>query len=198
MAGRGAALAAAGRVHGLLAGNGWRLCLRRLSQHRQKHGAARLARFHAGLGRRRDGVAGAQPAAPVGHAQLRGQPLPHRSGSRTDEGDQPRHSPSSTCCWCSGLRAACSDFACRNARSKDSSRTGSPLAVAALWALHPINLMAVLLIVQRMESLGHLFVFAGLWLYAATRMRQLTRKPGGWPALLTALFGFTAVGIPPE
>ncbi len=61
------------------------------------------------------------------------------------------------------------------------------LAVAALWALHPINLMAVLLIVQRMESLGHLFVFAGLWLYAATRMRQLAGKPGGWPALLTAL-----------
>ncbi len=68
------------------------------------------------------------------------------------------------------------------------------LSVAALWALHPINLMAVLFVVQRMESLGHLFVFAGLWLYAATRMRQLSGAPGGWPALLASLFAFTAAG----
>jgi tetratricopeptide (TPR) repeat protein len=69
------------------------------------------------------------------------------------------------------------------------------IAVAALWALHPINLTAVLLIVQRMESLAHVFVFAGLWLYSSVRVRQLAGQSGGWPSLLLALFGFSAVGV---
>jgi hypothetical protein len=69
------------------------------------------------------------------------------------------------------------------------------LAVAAAWGLHPLNLMAVLFVVQRMESLAHVFVFGGLWLYVAARQRQLAGAGGGWTALLAALVGATALGV---
>jgi hypothetical protein len=52
------------------------------------------------------------------------------------------------------------------------------LGVAAAWGLHPINLMPVLLIVQRMESLAHVFVFAGLIAYLAGRERQRRGERG--------------------
>jgi protein O-mannosyl-transferase len=66
---------------------------------------------------------------------------------------------------------------------------------AAAWALHPINLLAVLFIVQRMESLAHTFVLAGLLLYLAGRQRQLAGEPGGWPRVLAGLLGGTALGV---
>jgi protein O-mannosyl-transferase len=58
--------------------------------------------------------------------------------------------------------------------------------VAAAWALHPINLMAVLLVVQRMEVLAHTFVFAGLWLYLLGRQRQACGR-NGWLLISTSL-----------
>lgn len=67
------------------------------------------------------------------------------------------------------------------------------LWVAAAWALNPINLMAVLLVVQRMESLCHTFVFAGLWLYLIGRMR-LQASGRGWTLLLAGLIGGTVLG----
>jgi tetratricopeptide (TPR) repeat protein len=66
---------------------------------------------------------------------------------------------------------------------------------AAAWALHPINLMAVLFIVQRMESLCHTFVFAGLWLYLLGRQRQLSGHPGGGWRLVGGIVGGTALGL---
>lgn len=66
--------------------------------------------------------------------------------------------------------------------------------VAAAWALHPINLMAVLLVVQRMESLSHTFVFAGLWMYLHGRQRQL-EGGNGWPLVLGGLIGGTVLGL---
>ena len=66
--------------------------------------------------------------------------------------------------------------------------------VAALWALAPINLMAVLYVVQRMESLSHTFVFAGLWLYLVGRER-LVDGHGGWGAVFAGLFACTAIGV---
>jgi len=69
------------------------------------------------------------------------------------------------------------------------------LLVAAAWALNPINLMGVLFIVQRMESLCHVFVFAGLWAYLAGRRRQLRAAPGGMPLVLAGLVGGTALGV---
>lgn len=68
------------------------------------------------------------------------------------------------------------------------------LWIAAAWALNPINLMAVLFVVQRMESLSHTFVFAGLWLYLLGRMR-LQADGRGWTAILGGLVGGTALGL---
>jgi len=67
------------------------------------------------------------------------------------------------------------------------------LWVAAAWALNPINLMAVLFIVQRMESLSHTFVFAGLWLYMIGRDR-LGEGARGWAILVGGLVAGTLLG----
>lgn len=68
------------------------------------------------------------------------------------------------------------------------------LGVAAAWGLHPINLMPVLLIVQRMESLAHVFVFAGLIAYLAGRERQRRGERGaGLLGLALVLCPFVGV-----
>lgn len=46
-------------------------------------------------------------------------------------------------------------------------------AITLAWLLLPINLQAVLYVVQRMESLCQLFVLAGLWGYLRERRRML-------------------------
>jgi hypothetical protein len=73
-------------------------------------------------------------------------------------------------------------------------REWSARFVAAAWALHPINLMAVLFVVQRMESLCHAFVFAGLWLYLLGRRRQLAGEAGGGWRIAAGIVGGTALG----
>lgn len=77
--------------------------------------------------------------------------------------------------------------------SSDTSRCGIALFVAASWALMPINLMPVLLIVQRMESLSQTFVLAGLWLYVLGRSRQ--RDNGtGWSLIVFGILFGTGLG----
>lgn len=72
----------------------------------------------------------------------------------------------------------------------DEQRAGwTALAMAALWAFFPINLMGVLFIVQRMESLSHTFVFAGLWIYVLGRHRQMQGQPGFGIAMAGLAFG---------
>ena len=84
-------------------------------------------------------------------------------------------------------------FATGNAA--DTSRQDRiALWVAAIWALNPINLMAVLFVVQRMESLCHAFVFLGLCLYLDGR-RLLIEQGKGWLRLLAGLVGCTTVGL---
>ncbi len=69
-----------------------------------------------------------------------------------------------------------------------------PLAVTALWLVHPLNLTSVLYIVQRMTSLAALFTVAGLCLYVIGRRRMLDGKHGmSW--LLAGLFGCGALAI---
>jgi protein O-mannosyl-transferase len=75
-----------------------------------------------------------------------------------------------------------------------SSRQCLAALIAAAWALHPINQLGVLYVVQRMESLAHLFVFGGLWLYVAGRQRQLEGGNGGWQVGL-GLVGGTFLGL---
>jgi hypothetical protein len=81
-------------------------------------------------------------------------------------------------------------------RAVSSSRLAewAALFIAACWALHPINFLAVLFVVQRMESLCHTFVLIGLWSYLSGRRRQLTGT-GGWGLILFGLIPCTALGM---
>lgn len=54
------------------------------------------------------------------------------------------------------------------------------LTAAALWLLHPLNLMPVLYVVQRETSLSGLFVLAGCNVYLWSRTRHLAGKSGRW------------------
>jgi hypothetical protein len=93
------------------------------------------------------------------------------------------------------LRLAAANDAPGLVAAQEQGRTGyAALFTAAAWALHPINLMAVLFIVQRMESLCHTFVFAGLWCYLEGRRRQLVGEPG-WTWVLGGLAGFSVLGL---
>ena len=85
----------------------------------------------------------------------------------------------------------------RLAEPDATSSTGADrvaLWVAAAWALTPINLMAVLFVVQRMESLSHAFVFGGLYLYLLGRQAQCAGR-GGWWLVLSGLLGGTVLGV---
>jgi protein O-mannosyl-transferase len=63
------------------------------------------------------------------------------------------------------------------AAKEDPDAGNQSSIVAALlamgWMLLPINLTAVLYVVQRMESLANLFVLAGLFIYVTVRSRML-------------------------
>lgn len=71
----------------------------------------------------------------------------------------------------------------------DGQRQLVPLLVSALWLVAPINLTAVLYVVQRMESLSVLFTLTGLLLYTRARLHQETghARPGSPFAGLMAM-----------
>lgn len=57
-------------------------------------------------------------------------------------------------------------------------------AMAAVWALHPLQVSTVLYVVQRMEMLATLFVVLALLAYLKGRLAQRDGRPGGaWLAL---------------
>lgn len=68
-----------------------------------------------------------------------------------------------------------------------------PVAVAAAWLLAPINLTAVLYVVQRMESLAGLFTLLGLVAYLHGRGQLEAGRSGGWRWILAGLLGGTAL-----
>jgi hypothetical protein len=66
--------------------------------------------------------------------------------------------------------------------------------VASLWMLLPINLTAVLYVVQRMESLANLFVLVGLLGYVKGR-RSMIADGRGFALAATSLVVATGVGV---
>ncbi|HJT80543.1 MAG TPA: hypothetical protein VJ719_05040, partial [Chthoniobacterales bacterium] len=60
------------------------------------------------------------------------------------------------------------------AGTDEPAATRLALVVTAAWLLLPINVMAVLYVVQRMESLCQIFILAGLWAYLRGRRIMLT------------------------
>jgi hypothetical protein len=83
-----------------------------------------------------------------------------------------------------------------NAKECLSAQTANLLAVlvTGAWLLAPINLTAVLYVVQRMTSLAQVFVLAGLWCYLHGRARQFDGRRG-WPWMLAGLFGGVVIGL---
>lgn len=67
------------------------------------------------------------------------------------------------------------------------------LAISALWLVLPINLTAVLYVVQRLESFSNTFVLLGLFLYLRARTR-LAETGQGLGKVILALVACTAVG----
>jgi len=81
-------------------------------------------------------------------------------------------------------------------QAKPDARTHADLVAAvtaSAWLLAPINFTAVAYIVQRMESLCHVFVFGGLWMYVAARARMCAGGRGLGAAIAGIVLG-TAVG----
>ncbi|UHQ19915.1 hypothetical protein LVB87_01740 [Lysobacter sp. KIS68-7] len=78
--------------------------------------------------------------------------------------------------------------------ASEARRRWTSVFVAAAWTFHPIQLTAVLYVVQRMESLSHTFVFLGLLVYLSGRARQIAGQPG-WGRVLTGLVVCAAVGM---
>lgn len=68
------------------------------------------------------------------------------------------------------------------------------LVTGTLWLVHPLNLTAVLYVVQRETALSALFVLAGVNLYTWVRLRQLNGQGAHWSLFPgTVLFGALAV-----
>ncbi|MGN6282738.1 hypothetical protein [Frateuria sp.] len=76
-----------------------------------------------------------------------------------------------------------------------ADRTRMVAALIAMgWMVLPINLTAVLYIVQRMESLANLFVLAGLIGYVKGRQRMMAGQRGIWLCIASLLVA-TAIGL---
>lgn len=73
-----------------------------------------------------------------------------------------------------------------NATDNDSSRVDYwALCVALVWAINPLQVSAVMYVVQRMELMGFTFVLLALLAYWRARRRQLAGERA-WPWLLLA------------
>jgi len=70
-----------------------------------------------------------------------------------------------------------------------------PLASAALWLLHPLQLTGVLYVVQRMTSMATLCVLLGLLLFVQGRERLQVGRPWGLALMLTGILAGTGLGL---
>lgn len=76
----------------------------------------------------------------------------------------------------------------------DATHARAAAAIAGLWLLLPINLTAVLYVVQRLEALAATSSFLGLWWYARERLRVWRGESRGL-GLWIGVGACTAVGL---
>lgn len=87
-------------------------------------------------------------------------------------------------------------LAATEATADEESTRRTAALIAAAWLLLPINLTAVLYVVQRMESLANLFVLGGLLIYTLGRQQQLQgHERRGLLYCLAALTLFPLLGV---
>lgn len=67
-------------------------------------------------------------------------------------------------------------------------------ALALAWATHPLQVSSVLYVVQRIQSMGSLFLILALWAYLKARQAQIEGRPGRTGLLLTALLWSVSMG----
>jgi tetratricopeptide (TPR) repeat protein len=67
--------------------------------------------------------------------------------------------------------------------------------IALMWATHPIQLMSVLYVVQRMTSLSGLFVLAALLCYLGMRVRMVSGANSNWRVSLAGFAVFGLLGL---
>lgn len=70
-----------------------------------------------------------------------------------------------------------------DAEARERRLGGWALGIAAAWALHPLQVSAVMYVVQRMELMGFTFVLLALLAYWRARRLQLAGRRG-WPWLI--------------
>jgi len=67
-------------------------------------------------------------------------------------------------------------------------------ALALAWALHPLQVSSVLYVVQRMQTMGTLFLLLALWSYLKARQAQIENRPGRTGLLVAGLLWAVAMG----
>lgn len=67
--------------------------------------------------------------------------------------------------------------------------------IAAIWALHPLQLTSVLYVVQRMNSLSAMFVLGGLIVFCHGRLRLEQGEGKGLPTMYTGVAIGTLLGL---
>ena len=64
------------------------------------------------------------------------------------------------------------------------------LAIALIWAIHPLQVSSVLYIVQRMQTMATLFIVLSLWSYLLMRQHQIEGGRGRIQAVGVIVFWF--------
>lgn len=77
--------------------------------------------------------------------------------------------------------------------SSERARWLAP-ALALAWAAHPLQVSSVLYVVQRLQSMGTLFLVLALWSYLLARQAQIEGRSGRMGMLLTILLWVVAMG----
>lgn len=67
-------------------------------------------------------------------------------------------------------------------------------ALALAWAAHPLQVSSVLYVVQRIQSMGTLFLILALWAYLQARRAQIEGRSGRTGMLLALLLWIVAIG----
>ena len=66
--------------------------------------------------------------------------------------------------------------------------------LALAWAAHPLQVSSVLYVVQRLQTMGTLFLVLALWTYLQARQAQIQGRSGRTKILLTLLLWVVAMG----